>query len=395
MAAGKHADKLWSFVKDPRTAQVPSPWGLASASTSASIFVEEGNLETGKKVPLPETSKTFGDINERSTITASTASVYYSGNYWNDFDQVRSYMNSLSTGNPSVDWKEHLFAWNGRKPFKKAMIISCGNGFVERDLLSKGIILSAVGIDVNEQLLDAARTEAQKYDLPVRYYRVDSNKEDTFPEDGYDIVVNHAALHHIAYIDFHVRALSRLLQRSPGGVLVNYDYVGPHRNQYDADTWEMIIALDKQSDPCFRLPNINQGYPHIQTMLALDQSEAIHSELIMSVLDRYFEPLWLRYLNGALAYTLLTHNKNLQQPCSTGADLAEHIHKVLEADSKYTASHRGSELFVYSIMKPRTNSPSRAVEDVWSREEDQRERAAQQNGGVYYSPTVVSSLVQG
>ena len=176
-------------------------------------------------------------------------------------------------------------------------------------------------------------------------------------------------------------------------MLVNYDYVGAHRNQYAADNWEMIIALDKQSDPCFRLPNINQRYPHIQTMLATDPSEAIHSELIMSVLYRYFEPLWLRYLNGALAYTLLTHNKNLQQPCSTGADLAKHIHKVLEADSQYAAAHRGSELFVYSIMKPRKTPPPRSVEDVWSREEDQRERAAQQNGGVYYSPTVASSYV--
>ena len=60
--------------------------------------------------------------------------------------------------------------------------MSCGNGFLERELFSKGILLSAVGIDVNGDLLKTARTEAEVHNLPFRYYELDSNKQHVFPE---------------------------------------------------------------------------------------------------------------------------------------------------------------------------------------------------------------------
>ena len=143
---------------------------------------------------------------------------------------------------------------------------------MERELFSKGILLSAVGIDVNGDLLKTARTEAEVHNLPFRYYELDSNKQHVFSESGYDIVVNHAALHHIAYVDFHVRALSRLLQGAWRCFLVNFDFVGPHHNQYDAETWKAINDLNGDSDECYRKPNL--AYPHLPTMLATDPSEA-------------------------------------------------------------------------------------------------------------------------
>ena len=356
---------------------VPDASGDNSQKVSANIVMS---------VHSEPNDSASGVSDGHSTIEASSSSVYYNGVYWNNFEQVRSYMNQLATGDSSVQWLEHLYAWNGEKPFRKALIVSCGNGFVERDLYSKGIILSAVGIDINEELLDTARAEASKHNLPIRYYQIDSNKQNVFPEDEYDLVLNHAALHHVAYIDFHTRALSNLLRRTPGSVLVNYDFVGPHRNQYDADTWETIHQVNEESDECFTKPYL--GYPHLPTMLYTDPSEAIHSELLISTLNRYFEPLWLRYLNGALAYELLTHNENLQRPCSSGANITQHISRIIEMDAQYSESHRGRELFMYSILKPRARWPSESDLDSWTKSENDRERKALQDGGLYYPMTL-------
>jgi len=65
-------------------------------------------------------------------------------------------------------------------------------------LLNMGLIKEAVGVDYSENLIVDARNKAAE--LPLRYYVIDTNTA-VFPETGYDLVVNHAAAHHIAYIN--------------------------------------------------------------------------------------------------------------------------------------------------------------------------------------------------
>lgn len=320
----------------------------------------------------------------RSTIRSSSASVYYNGVYWNDFLQTRQYMNSLATDDPTKDWQRHLLEWNKGKPFRRALILSCGNGFVERDLYDKGIISSGVGIDIDEELLSRAQASALSGDYPFDYFRMDSNK-DSLPSSDFDIVINHAALHHIAYIDFHTRSLYNLLLQT-GGILVSFDFVGPHRNQYPDDQWKAMVELNEASDACFRHPQLR--YPHLPTMLSVDPSEAVHSELIVETLRRYFEPEWLRFLNGPLAYELLTHNPNLDDSeCAKNRNLSEHIDHILREDEAYAQINPGSSLFMYSIMKPRSSVPSKQELKSWSEEECIRERAAHSRNGLYYHVT--------
>ena len=144
-------------------------------------------------------------------------------------------------------------------------------------------------------MLKATRASAKVLGLPFRYYKMDSNKALSFPESGFDVAINHASLHHVAYIDRHVRAIYDTLLVSDG-VLVNYEFVGPHRNQYKASEWRTILDLNNRSEHFFRHDHL--VYPHIPTMLSLDPSEAIHSELIISVLNRYFDAVCNRTLNG-------------------------------------------------------------------------------------------------
>ena len=92
-----------------------------------------------------------------SSIVASSADVYYTGTYWNDYEKVQEHLNEKISGNIHIDWANQLIKWRKYKKFKKALILSCGNGWVERMLIEKGVIESAVGVDVNEDLLFQAK----------------------------------------------------------------------------------------------------------------------------------------------------------------------------------------------------------------------------------------------
>ena len=109
--------------------------------------------------------------------TPTSSAVYYTGNYWNNRPEVVQYMNRHATGDPDLAWWLHLRHWRGR-PFRRALSLNCGNGWVERQLLEHGVIESAVGIDIADDLLDQARGEAATRGLPIEYRRVDINTDD-------------------------------------------------------------------------------------------------------------------------------------------------------------------------------------------------------------------------
>ena len=130
---------------------------------------------------------------------ATDSSVYYHSGYWNDLAAVQRYMNRRASGDPEVSWSEHLATSTGRT-FAKALVLNCGNGWVERGLVAAGLVKEAVGVDYAEDLLVSAREEAAKAGLPLRYAQLDTNTA-AWPEDGFDLVINHAAGHHVAYVD--------------------------------------------------------------------------------------------------------------------------------------------------------------------------------------------------
>ena len=323
-----------------------------------------------------------------SSIVASSADVYYTGTYWNDYEKVQEHLNEKISGNIHIDWANQLIKWREYKKFKKALILSCGNGWIERMLIEKGVIESAVGVDVNEDLLSQAKLSANG--LPLRYYQLDSNKGEIFPEKDYDVVINHAALHHVAYIDYHVRGIYKVLKRD-GGILINYEYVGPHRNQYSEETWKAISYVNDLTPANLKHNQLN--YPHLPTMLVMDPSEAVHSELIKSTLSRYFEPIVSISLGGALAYPLLTHNDNLKKNTNQVAVNA-HIKFILDEDAKFEKRHPESGLFWYSIMQIKSDVKEKDMAQ-WTLDEVNRENYAKQNGGKYYPLTTVQQKFYG
>lgn len=313
------------------------------------------------------------------------AEVYYQGSYWNDYAYVREQINERVSGDKDTTWFEHFHRLVGQRRFKKALILCCGNGWVERELWQRGFFEEAVGVDYAEALLDQAR--AQAGDRPLRYYQMDINTA-VFPEGGFDLVINYAAAHHIAYIDHVFRAIATMLPAD--GYFVSFDYVGPHRNQYPAAQFSAAAALNETLPAEIRQ---DLRYPHLPTMLAVDPTEAIHSELIVQTMQRYFTLVTHAHAGGALAYPLITHNSNLY--AAPAAEQERWIAAIMDADGEYLDAHPHTSLFDYIVAQP--NKPVLTMErrlNAWTIDEQQRERTAREQGGLYYQQAPIEANPQ-
>ncbi|MFN9545645.1 MAG: class I SAM-dependent methyltransferase [Cyanobacteriota bacterium] len=321
------------------------------------------------------------------TSMSENNTVYYKGSYWNDYAPVREYINKSVSGRGDMDWSQH-FASLTKKSFQKALILNCGNGWVERDLYKQGLFQSAIGVDSSPELLHEAQSAARAHGLPLDYVQLDTNMG-LFPEHRFDLIVNHAAAHHVTTIDKVFRALANLL--SEDGFFVSFDYVGPHRNQYSVEAWSRLWELNQSLPEVVRHPRL--CYPHYPTMLVTDPSEAVHSELIDQMFNRYFHCLEWRGIGGAIAYPLLTHNTALASAPKDESDF--YIRKILAEDDRFRKEFPASSLFAFFYGKPNKAilaSPERL--QAFSTEEEEREWLAERNGYRYYQPNVLQFLYE-
>jgi len=315
--------------------------------------------------------------------------LYYQGIYWNDYEKTRKYLNRLSTGESDLHWGDYIKKYCKEKLFAKALIPHCGDGHIERMLIQKKIIKEAVGTDWSENLLSQASQIAKENHYPIQYVKIDTNTV-CFPDEGFDLIVNHAACHHIQYIFKVFFKFYQILKQSQG-FFINYDYVGPHRNQYPAQVWERVFQLNQQL-PSFARIDVCKAIPHLPTMILTDPTEAIHSELIKSAFKMFFDIIEYRPLGGAIAYPLLTHNKNF----SNISDLKiqnELLDQILFADEEWLNQNPDSELFAFFVGRPKYVLNMQEVENALEAEYA-REYSAAKNQGYYYDKTLIAELTE-
>lgn len=309
-------------------------------------------------------------------VVNDNAAVYYTGFYWNDLQCVRDRINERISGRADESWQSHLARRYGC--FQRALSLNCGNGWVERELVERGIVSEAVGVDYSAELLAEACEKAISAHLPITYLQTDVNQA-TFPASGFDLVINHAAGHHIACLDQVFRHICS--EAGQETLFVSFDYVGPHRNQYSYDAWRKASEVNSALPPALQQHMI---YPSLATMIHDDPTEAIHSELIVETLHRYFDVTRAVPLGGAIAYPLLTHNRRLFEHSNEG-ERQKWSEYILSVDDDYLQANPESSLFAYLEARPAKQTlsdPERLA--TWSRAEKIREEEAALNRGYYY-----------
>lgn len=326
---------------------------------------------------------TAHDTTVVAQIAPSSSDVYYGGNYWNDYRTVAREMDRRVSGRPGVGYRDYFHELVDGRRFERALFLNCGNGHVERGFLDAGLIRSGVGIDISEDLLESARQAAAG--LPLSYVRADIN-EGRLPDRHYDLIVNNAAGHHVAYVDRVFRALCAAL--TPDGYFLHWDYVGPHRNQFPYRDWAACAEVNRN------LPAHGRQvlhYPHLPTMLHDDPSEAVHSELLLETSARYFTTECFRPIGGAIAYPILTHNQALR--ALPPAEAEPIVAEAMLADLAYLYEHPDSTLFAfwYGRAKHGVLSDDEQLRR-WESEENEREERAHRAGGRYYPPSPIERL---
>lgn len=310
---------------------------------------------------------------------------YYIGDvYWNNFDLVIGELGRRITGQFHGNWRTYVK--DKYKVSGRGLFVHCGNGWVEREFFSDSVISSVVGTDISPDLLSQARQEADAIGLPCDYHILDSNTQD-FHDFEYDVVVNHAAFHHIAYIDRAIRSIARGLPEN--GLLICYDYTGPQRNQYPFEDWSEMVEFNST------LPEKYQAdlrYPHLETMLATDPTEAIHSHRILETCSRYFDLVEVVPLGGTIAYEILFNNRALHKDQDSEEGRAV-IKSILDKDREYVSLDPKKSYFNFFVGRVKSN----AFEDLeqlhmWTHEEDVREAEARKHRGRYAPPRALELI---
>jgi SAM-dependent methyltransferase len=229
---------------------------------------------------------------------------------WTHSRVVREYLHERVSGDRACDWVTWMLHRHAAGSGLSALVLGCGEGWLERVLAKDPRFASVTGVDLSPDVVaEAARRAAAEGLSPRVHHAVVDLDSDPLPGGPYDLVLSHDVLH-------HVRNLERLFTRirtvlAPGGKLLFCEYVGPRRFDYGRRR-EAILddALRSLPEKYRRLPGgrglATRGHRTDPGELALrDPSEAVRSDEILPVLRRSMEVLEEIPYGGSLLAPLL------------------------------------------------------------------------------------------
>jgi len=327
------------------------------------------------------------------------------GLVWTDVPAVRQRLDRLISGDPERDWIDHLRRTHlaGRAPLARALSLCCGDGRVERELITRGVVRECEGVDAAPGALERARALADEAGVGGVSYRLCDVNQLEAEEGAYDLVVAHQALHHIEALEHVARACRKALR--PGGLMVAHEYVGPNRFastprhievlnaallllperlrasvswqrssrvgpgarrtplQWAQKAWlklahgELWAALAHRRELA-RLRSTGQAYikseirPIIGDELAADDpTEAIRSADILGVLGSEFEFLQLVPLRGALLHRVLDDIAANFAPDDLEA--VEMLGMLFDIEDRLTSVGELESHFAFVVARPR------------------------------------------
>ena len=228
------------------------------------------------------------------------------GQHWGALPAIRRAINRRVTGDPELTPLEWFC--RGRAPFGRALVLGCGGGQLERDLIAAGRVREVLAVDLSPRVLAHAEQAARTAGLEgIRYAQADMNRLQ-LDEAPFDLVLGVSAVHHCAELDPLFAAVERLL--APGGWFYLDEYVGPNRFQWtEAQLAAVNRLLDLLPDDLVRTAGgrLRRNFLRVtpDQVAAVDPSEAVHSAEILATLGRRFQILERRGYGGAALHLVL------------------------------------------------------------------------------------------
>jgi len=236
--------------------------------------------------------------------------------HWQDIPAVRERRNRLITGMKDIEFPEYIYRkyLKGKKHLK-VLSPGCGTGSIEMRLAQYPCFSSIEAFDLSEpRILNAIQT-AQKRKIQNLNFHVNNIYQFDFGVSQYDLILFNGFLHHIRDVEKILVQVRESLKLD--GMLVIHEYVGPNRFQWPRNQIKTVCELLDQIPEDYRKIwkseriKKRQYRPGLIRMVLSDPSEAVESENILPVLNRYFKPVEIKGLGGNLLHPLfkdIAHN---------------------------------------------------------------------------------------
>lgn len=212
----------------------------------------------------------------------------------------------ISGGSP-----EHWLFWflnhyvPGGLAFERSLSVCCGDGAHELILANSGSVEFIRGFDLSAGAIAQAKAAFVASGIPEQTYRFEVADADALHiDDHFDFILSTGALHHVNQLQTLLERLSRMLD--PDGYFVALEYVGPNRFQWRDPQLNIVNDILRRLDPRYLKDNrlVEVERPPLAQFLAIDPSEAVHSEEVLRLLGENFTIEYLSNFNGTLIHPL-------------------------------------------------------------------------------------------
>ncbi len=263
---------------------------------------------------------------------------------WLNHPRIREEANRQISGDPNV-WPTAWFAnaFAADLPLRSAVVIGCGTGAFERDLLRKNAAVHVTAIDVVGQPLRRATELAAAEGLQTRisYVQADATQYLSERPSEFDAIFFHASLHH--FQPYEILGVVRRSLRN-AGILYFDEYVGPSRHQ-----WSPIRLL--LPNLAYRLLARSLRRPHIvrAPINFEDPTEACASHQIMPAVHQLFRVVAVRSYGGNLLAVVFP---NLHRPPAVQAETFERgVRRLLKLERVLLAAPRSQPYYAVVVAR--------------------------------------------
>jgi SAM-dependent methyltransferase len=200
--------------------------------------------------------------------------------------------------------------FHGRTPVERILTLGCGVGAFERGLAQYHFATEHDAMDIAEGAIQQASEAATRDGLDHVHYRVADLNGVDLPPNYYDVVFGISSVHHIAQLERLYQQVRRSLK--PDGFFFLDEYIGPSQFQWPDTQVNLVNESLQQIPERFRRSISRPGHVKttvsrstIDSMNAVDPSEAIRSADIVPLLKEYFDVVEFKGYGGSLLHLAL------------------------------------------------------------------------------------------
>ena len=234
-----------------------------------------------------------------------------------------------------------------------ALSVGCGEGTHELEWAKTGMIARLDAFDLSDQRIQMAKRRAAEAKLDdILKFEVRDIFNTKVEDNKYDLALAIASLHHFSPLEQSISKIAEVLK--PGGLFYVNEFVGPRKWQWTDTQLAGASKMIKMIPRTYRKRKngfyLNRAWrPGLLRMYFSDPSEAVESDRIIPLLDKYFERVEFKPLGGAI--TQLVFGKIAHNFLNDDAETRTLIEMVLAEEESLLEEKLIESDFLYAVYR--------------------------------------------